>query len=249
MNLSPENDQERLACLKNLLVDHVTGSPRDEREYQQLRKELASNHELCKRLPPWFRTHRTLSDLWNLMKPQFPHYRQRREFLREEFEPAFAFLDEKPSIPFAGLVDEGLRLLEVEHVLKSWDKALTRRLEDPEGAITAARTLLENVCKCILDERRINHENDDLPGLYGKVASALRLAPSQHTEKLFKQILGSCQAVVEGIGSIRNKLGDAHGSGKSPVKPASRHAELVVNLAGSMAAFLVATYQETKSVP
>ena len=63
---------------------------------------------------------------------------------------------------------------------------------------------------------------------------------SQHTEKVFRQVLGGCTAVVEGLGSLRNKLGDAHGKGRLPVKPAPRHAELAVNLAGAMATFLVA---------
>jgi len=31
------------------------------------------------------------------------------------------------------------------------------------------------------------------------------------------------------------RLGDSHGKGRSPVKPAPRHAELAVNLAGAMA--------------
>ena len=32
--------------------------------------------------------------------------------------------------------------------------------------------------------------------------------------------------VVSGLGMLRNKLGDAHGSGKAKVKPKERHAEL-----------------------
>lgn len=39
-------------------------------------------------------------------------------------------------------------------------------MDDPEGAITAARTLLETVCKHILDERGVDYEADaDLPAL------------------------------------------------------------------------------------
>jgi hypothetical protein len=49
--------------------------------------------------------------------------------------------------------------------------------------------------------------------------------------------------VVEGLGALRNRLSDAHGQGKRPVKPASRHAELAVNLAGATAVFLAATHE------
>jgi Abortive infection C-terminus/PEP-CTERM motif len=41
-----------------------------------------------------------------------------------------------------------------------------------------------------------------------------------------------------------NKIGDAHGQGKLAIKPKLRHAELVVNLAGTMASFLVSTSDE-----
>jgi hypothetical protein len=124
-----------------------------------------------------------------------------------------------------------------------WQKALDRRHEDPEGAITAARTLLESVCKHILEECGVEYsEKDDLPKLYGMASKELNLAPSQHTEKAFKRILGGAHSVVDRLANLRNRLGDAHGQGKRPVKPLPRHAELAVNMAGSMASFLSATF-------
>ena len=78
--------------------------------------------------------------------------------------------------------------------------------------------------------------------LYRLTAEQLKLAPSQHTEQVFKQILGGCTAVVEGLGALRNRLSDSHGKGKIAVKPAPRHAELAVNLAGALAIYLLATY-------
>ena len=70
------------------------------------------------------------------------------------------------------------------------------------------------------------------------------MSPDQHNEKLFKQILDGCSGIVSGLGSLRNSLGDAHGQGKRPVKPAPRYAELAVNLAGAVALFLVTTFEE-----
>ncbi|WP_458437716.1 abortive infection family protein [Methylorubrum extorquens] len=74
-----------------------------------------------------------------------------------------------------------------------------------------------------------------------------KLAPDDHTEQVFKQILGSCQSVVESLGSLRNKLSDAHSPGPKRARPQPRHAELAVNLAGAMATFLVATWQTRRS--
>jgi len=125
-----------------------------------------------------------------------------------------------------------------------WEAALQRRASEPEGAITLARTLLEDVCKWILDEASQPWlESDDLPVLYRKLSKVLKLAPDEHTEQVFKQILGSCQSVVESLGALRNKLGDAHSVGPKRARPQSRHAELAVNLAGAMATFLVSTWE------
>jgi hypothetical protein len=125
----------------------------------------------------------------------------------------------------------------------AWRKALDRRVSDPEGAITAARTLLETVCKQVIDGAGKSYgENDDLPKLCNAAAELLNLAPTQHSEKVFKSILGNCQSIVGNLAGLRNKLGDSHGQGKRHVKPQARHAELAVNLAGSMAMFLVSTW-------
>lgn len=125
-----------------------------------------------------------------------------------------------------------------------WTAALERRVGEPQGAITLARTLLEDVCKWILtDASEPFNDNDELPVLYRKLAKVLKLAPDDHTEQVFKQILGSCQSVVESLGALRNKLGDAHSMGPKRARPLPRHAELAVNLSGAMATFLVSTWQ------
>lgn len=129
-----------------------------------------------------------------------------------------------------------------------WTMAMERRASEPEGAITLARTLLEDVCKWVLDQSGETwQEVDDLPVLYRKLAKVLKLAPDDHTEQVFKQILGSCQSVVESLGALRNKLSDAHSSGPKRARPQARHAELAVNLAGAMATFLVATWEARKA--
>jgi hypothetical protein len=129
-----------------------------------------------------------------------------------------------------------------------WTATLERRSSDPSGAITLARTLLEDVCKWILNEAgEAWKDDDDLPVLYRKLAKVLKLAPDDHTEQVFKQILGCCQSVVESLGALRNKLGDAHSVGPKRARPAARHAELAVNLSGTMAMFLIETWKARRS--
>lgn len=117
------------------------------------------------------------------------------------------------------------------------------------GTITIAKTILESTCKYILDDSNIEYKANkiELPELYKKTAKELNRSPSQHTGEVFKKILGGCSGIVNGLGSLRNKLGDAHGKGKAQIKPPPRHAELAVNLSGAMELFLVETYNENKS--
>lgn len=142
------------------------------------------------------------------------------------------------------VVGDTLQALDAEHVNIAWQKPPDRRARDPEGAITAARSLLESTCKLILDDLEVPYGiRADLPELYKKVASELRLAPDDHLEPAFKQILGGCMTVVNGLATIRNRLSDSHGQGAKAVRPSPRHANLTVNLAGAVAAFLVETWQ------
>jgi hypothetical protein len=125
-----------------------------------------------------------------------------------------------------------------------WKAAQERLPADPSGAITLSRTLLEDVCKWILHEAgdTSDTDKDELPALYRKLAKAMSLAPDDHTESIFKQILGGCSAIVEGLGALRNKLSDAHSPGPKRARPMPRHAELAVGLSGAMAQYLVATW-------
>ena len=145
--------------------------------------------------------------------------------------------------PSDQLISSVLTSYDESGVHEIWAKTLDRRIKDPEGAITSAKSLLESVSKHIADEAGATYgANDDLPKLYAIAAECLSLAPSQHSEKVFKAILGNCQSIVGNLAGVRNKLGDAHGQGKKRVKPQSRHAELAVNLAGTMAMFMISTW-------
>uniref|UniRef100_A0A7C1P7F8 Abortive infection protein-like C-terminal domain-containing protein n=1 Tax=Agrobacterium albertimagni TaxID=147266 RepID=A0A7C1P7F8_9HYPH len=147
--------------------------------------------------------------------------------------------------PADSIVSEALISFDEAGVHAVWQRAIKRRETDPEGAITLARTLLESVCKHIIEGAGATYgEKDELPRLYRTAAECLNLAPDQHTEDIFKRILGGCQTIVEGLGAIRNKLSDAHSRGPRPVRATSRHAALAVNLAGAMASFLVETAKE-----
>lgn len=239
---------EKLEVFQNALISFATGGGITEIEFREGREEII-NHPLLKDIAPRFlRTCRTLDQFWQFIKYQCSTYAARRSFLWDEFRPLLERVEGAKATPADLVVSTALQKFDTGSVHQVWAKAMERRETDPEGAITLARTLLETVCKHILDENGTAYESDsDLPGLYKMAAKDLNIAPSQHSEQVFKQILGGCTAVVEGLGALRNRLSDAHGQGKRPVRPAPRHAELAVNLAGAVATFLVGTHQARNS--
>lgn len=233
--------------MKLMLISHATGGVGDDKEYKRLRREFTSSPRVAKKLPRCIHVCRDLSEFWGFIKPKFGTYAERREYLRDEFDPLLTMLETESRIPSDAAISATVQAVSSEFVQDAWHKALERRSTDPEGAITASRTLLESVCKYILDTANSPYEDSaDLPKLYTLTAKQLNLSPSQHTEQLFKQILGGCQTVVEGLGSLRNRHSDAHGKGISGTKPLPRHAELAVNLSGTMATFLLQTWESKK---
>ena len=243
-----ENDFEKAQYLQSLLINFATGNGAENAEYQELRQYFLDNPATKSLLPSWVRTNRDLSQFWQFIKFKFGTYAERRTFIWDEFSHLLEFLETDSKTPSDQSVTDVLKRFNAESVQIIWTKALDRRESDPEGAITTARTLLETICKHILDEKGIEYTNrTDLPQLYHLVSTELSLSPSQYTEDVFKQILGGCSSIVNGLGTLRNRLGDAHGQGKMPVRPAARHAELAVNLAGSVALFLVETWESRNS--
>lgn len=225
--------------IKQLMISRATGGGGDEVMYERLRNDFVKSTTLKAYIPQFFYQCATLDDFWQFIKAQAGQYQARRVFLNNEFTPLIVFLERDRNA-----VVEIVKIDNI-YIQDTWKKALDRLNHDPEGAITSARTLLEAVCKYILESDNDEYdENIDLPKLYKTVAKKLQLSPDQHTEQIFKQILGGCQSIVDGLGSLRNKLSDAHGKGVKAVKPQARHASLAVNLAGAMCQFLLQTFDE-----
>jgi Abortive infection C-terminus len=246
-------NEERLIeveTIKNILVAHATGEDADANEYKELRDKLIQDSLIKSKLPRFIFTCRSLSEFWGYIKDESSTYQGRRNHLRDEFHDLLTFLEEKTfsSSPIDEVVSETLNETNAYEVIQAhWEKALERRSNDPEGAITIARTMLESTCKFILDQAEVEYDDKtDLPQLYKKVQKLLNMAPNSHTEPIFQQILGGCTSVIYGLGTLRNKLSDAHGQGIKVYKPSLRHAQFAVNMAGAMAEFLISTWTDKR---
>lgn len=246
-NVFEESALDKAIRLQNGLVARATGYDfaGGDSAYIELRQFFALRGDTKAVLPDFVRRCNDLAQFWSFIKQKFPHYQERREYIWEAFRPLIMKLELHDRAPGVVPITEAIQAFDSDYVHSSWQKALDRRGVDPEGAITAARTLIETVCKHILDDAGVAYsDNSDLPKLWTLTAEQIKLAPSQHQEEVFRAILGNCQSVVFHLSAIRNRVGDAHGQGRRPVRPKPRHAELAVNLAGAMAAFLVATWQD-----
>lgn len=235
--LSPK---EAVEAFETLLVHVATGGSMDGPRYAALRQRLIEDTVVGPMLPSYVRTCRNTGQFWAFIK-KTEGYQPRRELLWADFGAIIERLSDASPADVA--IGDTLRTLDLDEVHAIWQRALARRSSDPEAAITSARSLIESTCKHILDALGQKYDpTADLTKLYRQTAKSLNLAPDQHSEELFRQILGGCHAVVEGLGAIRNRLSDAHGKGKGAPRPAPRHAELAVNLAGAMATFLVSSW-------
>ena len=241
---------DEVQTLKNIMIARATGETANKYEYESVRGSLISNAYIKEYLPRFVRTCRTLPEFWGHIKEVSSNYQGRRNYLSEEFNDVLTMLEEKMSSgsPVDLIVSNTIETsINSDYVLRIWQKALERRNSDPDGAITMARTLLEATCKYIMDEAE--HKYDDkaeLPQLYKGVQELLNLAPSEHTEQIFKEILSGCISVVKGLGSLRNKLSDAHSRNRKVPAPSTRHAQFAVNIAGSTAEFLISSWEEKK---
>jgi hypothetical protein len=247
-NLEEENigDLDKADYLQTLLTNACTqDGPIYNDHYESLRKYFMGNKKTKTYLPDYVIKSRDIGQFWQFIKYKFPTYAERRQYIWNSFNDLLEFLEEQAEMPFSETIDSKLMVFNSEHVLGYWKTAIERKEKDPEGAITLSRTLMESVLKHILEERGVSYKaNADLHEIYKAVTNELNLSPEQHDITLFKQILGGCSSIVSGLGNLRNNHGDAHGKGKvTYYKPSSRHAELAVNLSGSMCLFLIQTFQ------
>jgi len=237
----------QIEYIQNAFIAQATNDGYETDNYSDIREQLITNSKIKKYLPDFVFECRNLKQFWYFIKKKFSTYQERREFIWGSFEKILSLLEQESNNPLDDVVSITISENADVYIREQWDKALERRATDPEGAITTARTLVETICKYILDNLSIQYEdNIELPKLYNITANQLNLAPQNHHEEIFKQILGGCQSVVNGLGSLRNKVGDAHGKGLRHVKPHERHAKLAVNLAGTLSSFLIETFNQKR---
>lgn len=138
------------------------------------------------------------------------------------------------------LVDE-LAASDNRAVLRdNWDRAIQRSKHDPMGAITAANSFLESVLKWIVEqggEPAPENRKKLFELVVQRVSDGSR--DGRHTA-----ILGHFDTIMREIGSLRSKIGDAHGSASTARTPSPGEAMLSINLAGTLALYLLDSFEQ-----
>jgi len=178
----PDTLLEKAQAMEHLLVARATGDiTASTKDYEALRREMMANATLKPLLPDFVRTCRSLDVFWPFIKNKAGSYAERRQIIGTAFTPLMDHLEGGNRAPADAVISDQLAKYDSEGVRAIWEKALSRRANDPEGAITVARTLLETICKNILDAAGVPYsDKEDLPKLYGMTAKTLNLAPEQH---------------------------------------------------------------------
>lgn len=136
--------------------------------------------------------------------------------------------------------------LDFDSVRADFDRALDHADQDPEDAITAACSIVESVCKCLLDEMGQPYPaRQDISGLVREVLRHLGLSPER--EDIIpdmKQIVGGLSNTTSGIGALRTHAGDAHGHGRALVAVDGRIARLAIHSASTVCLFFIETWQK-----
>ena len=135
--------------------------------------------------------------------------------------------------------------LSLEHCRQDFQKALEDAEADPPGAITAACSTLESVCKGILDHLGKPYPKDQsIQPLFHAVIKELDIAPDQYSQEHIRRILGALVNVAAGVGALRTQYGDAHGRGLKHFQLSPRHARLAISAACTIGLFLLETYSQ-----
>lgn len=143
----PDSTLDRVLFLQNMLLSVAENGTLNEFAYSFIRRELmhGENRSL---LPEVIRTCRDKGSVWGYLKGVASgsgSWDARRNHIYETFTSLLDHLEGRNSCPADSTISDMLSSFDTEGVHRAWERALQRRHEDPEGAITAARALLETV--------------------------------------------------------------------------------------------------------
>ena len=143
------------------------------------------------------------------------------------------------------LITSMLRGQPIDTIQREWDRAKLSVVSDSADALTAASSMIEATYKFVLyDMGHSFPSNQEMRGLSKTVHPLLHISPDQEADEDFRALFQGTISIAHSVGSLRTKIGDAHGASPTRGQPLARHARLAVNVAGAVCIFLLETYRE-----
>ncbi len=130
---------------------------------------------------------------------------------------------------------------------EDFERAMSYIESDPEQSMGSASSILESICKGILERLQKPLPKDQtLKSLVKATYSAMNLSPDSHADPDIKQVLGGIANAAVGIGVIRTKHSSFHGRTdfQKKYRLTARHARLAVGSSAVLGCFLIETYLE-----
>mgnify|MGYP001162074927 CR=1 FL=1 len=217
-----------------------------EEEFAAARSILIGSPLLAQDARAFLTRHRTLQQFWDRAASRYTHYRERREIVDLAFESTLARMEHGEPTSLVELDEDVLHDLDMSEALRLWEKAKNRLEGDADGALTLTRTLLETVCKKILDAFGEAYGGGDTAQNLCRRALSLVLPIEVAGREHFRQFTRSVLNIVEHISLYRAEESDAHGS--AALRAIERfEAAYAVDLAGSTSLFLIECYRATRA--
>lgn len=144
-------------------------------------------------------------------------------------------------------------LAHIERQISAIENAV---IEEPGLAFDLAKTLIETVCKAVLDQRTVGYAtDDDLPKLFKSATQNLPFLPptasdAAEVRESLKKTLGGLSGAVQGICELRNECGFAsHGSGEARPLMEAVQALLAAEAADAIVGFLHRVHLQDRTPP
>jgi hypothetical protein len=152
-----------------------------------------------------------------------------------------SFMTELPPLDDILCRDDYRTIYDAASLLK---ERVQNKTHQSAGVLTAARSLVETVCKTLLDLLFIEYdEKADLPDHSKLLLKSLDLNPSTKTENQLKQLCGGAIAMINSMAFLRSAHGDAHGSGEKERSLPFRDAELAAYMACTLTRYCIESFE------
>lgn len=221
------------------LVSQCVRGEADDDEYRRTLEATSS----CVHRPTWVDAYPTPWEMRQFLQRGRPHYAERDAFIADELDTWVQHAQGGPCHADLSGLDGKLENLGAEAVLDHLKTAERRLVDDPSGAFTMARTMLEAACKHVWRRHNPEDQSDlDNLGMNELVKKALSCI-SKERPATEHEVLGHVSAGVNELAWAfskgRKTWGDGHDKKVIGERPPPHLAECLVHLSAATAIFLL----------